>query len=129
VSKEFIILVCGDRLWEDRQLVWSILDDVTEGNYWHNTFIIEGGAKGADTCGREWAKMIGCGHKTYSADWERYGKAAGPIRNSEMLEIGQPELVLAFHSDIEKSKGTKDMIQRANKAGIEVRLYGAREES
>ncbi|KKN01348.1 hypothetical protein LCGC14_1128740 [marine sediment metagenome] len=48
-----------------------------------------------------------------------YGKAAGPIRNKQMLDEGQPHLVLAFHDNIEESTGTKDMVKQAAKRGIE----------
>lgn len=45
-----------------------------------------------------------------------------PIRNKQMLDEGKPDLVLAFHTDIENSKGTKNMIYQAKKRGIKVIL-------
>lgn len=52
------------------------------------------------------------------AKWKQYGKAAGTIRNQQMLdEHPDIEVVYAFHDDLPKSKGTKDMCQRADKAG------------
>ena len=56
------------------------------------------------------------------ADWELEGKAAGPIRNQRMLDIHQPDLVLAFHRFIANSKGTKDMVDRARKAGVRIKV-------
>ena len=64
----------------------------------------------------------------YPADWTRYGYAAGPIRNQQMLDEGRPSLVLAFHNDFEHSKGTKDMIDKARKANIPAILYSERGE-
>jgi hypothetical protein len=52
----------------------------------------------------------------FPAQWDRYGEAAGPIRNAWMLEFGKPDLVVAFPG----GRGTADMISKARKAGIEV---------
>lgn len=59
----------------------------------------------------------------FPAKWKEFGRAAGPIRNQQMLDEGKPELVLAFHDDLENSKGTKDMVGRAMKADLPVILY------
>jgi hypothetical protein len=84
--------------------------------------IIEGNARGADTMAGVYATTWGLGLEVYPANWKKYNKAAGPIRNQQMLDEGKPDLVLAFHDNIDKSKGTKDMVARAEKAGIEVRI-------
>ena len=60
----------------------------------------------------------------FPADWDKYHKAAGHIRNQQMLTEGKPTLVLAFHHDLARSKGTKDMVRRALKAGLAVYLNG-----
>ena len=56
--------------------------------------------------------------EVYVADWKIYGKSAGPRRNQKMLDDGKPTIVIAFHNDIDNSKGTADMIARAKKLGI-----------
>jgi hypothetical protein len=56
----------------------------------------------------------------FKADWSTYGKAARPIRNQQMLDEGHPNLVVAFHYALDKSKGTLDMVSRARKAEINV---------
>lgn len=61
------------------------------------------------------------GVESFPANWSQYGHAAGPIRNQKMLDQN-PDLVIAFHFDLEHSKGTKDMINRAKKACIPVRF-------
>ena len=70
----------------------------------------------------------------YPAPWEEYKrkypiekfgmkfKSAGTDRNTQMLVEGKPGLIMAFHSNIAKSKGTKNMIAQAKKAGIETLL-------
>lgn len=122
-----VILVCGDRDWTDRsvifrELLFAVHHDFN-GIATHRIMVIDGEAPGADTIGHEIAKQIGFQWRRFPADWKKFHRAAGPIRNQEMLDVGKPQLVLAFHADIEHSKGTKDMIKRANKSGIPVRLY------
>lgn len=79
--------------------------------------IIHGGATGADMIGDSWA-IINWAQKIelYEADWFKHGKAAGFIRNQQMLDEGKPDLVIAFPG----GKGTADMVHRAKKAGVEV---------
>lgn len=118
---KMVVLVCGDRKWNHQNIVDRVLR--TMSNVSPITLLIEGGAPGADTCGRLAASKLHIPCKTYPADWAKYGKAAGPIRNRQMLNEGKPDIVLAFHSNIAKSKGTKDMIKAARNAGILVALY------
>lgn len=57
----------------------------------------------------------------YPADWEKHGKAAGPIRNALMLEEGKPDLVLAFKDGFDwqfKRGGTEHMVRIAKAAGV-----------
>ena len=109
------VLVCGDRNFNDEAMLWTILDrhgDITE--------IIEGEARGADTLARIYGEENDIEVKKFPADWETYGKAAGPIRNKQMLDEGKPDLVIAFLA--ENSKGTANMIEQATKAGIPVEI-------
>ncbi len=81
------------------------------------TTIIHGGARGVDKMAGNFA--IGCNLvvEEYKADWATHGKAAGPIRNQQMLDQGKPNLVIAFPG----GRGTADMVARAKKAGVEVK--------
>lgn len=78
--------------------------------------IIEGGAKGVDSVAYDFAVVNYCQIKEYPADWDKYGKAAGFIRNKQMLDEGKPDLVIAFPG----GKGTANMIKLARDAGVEV---------
>ncbi len=53
----------------------------------------------------------------HPANWDQYHRAAGPLRNREMLKEA-PDIVLAFHDDLSQSKGTRDMVNQALKAGV-----------
>ena len=57
-----------------------------------------------------------------------HGKAAGPIRNREMLRDGGPEMVAAFHTDLSQSKGTLDMVRIARSAGVPVKVFNGRDD-
>ena len=79
------------------------------------SLIIEGGASGADTLARYWAKHNKVAFQTYKADWEKYGKRAGTIRNELMLKE-HPDIdgVIAFPSG---GPGTAHMMRIAKEAG------------
>jgi len=128
------LLVCGSRSWKDRMLMMEVLRKIKrkQDNYKGIVTLIHGAASGADEMAGEIGAQFAISScwrvKAYPANWKKYGKAAGPIRNQRMLEkemlgTGENRLVLAFHENIRSSKGTKDMILRALEHGIRVRLY------
>lgn len=106
------ILVCGDRNWNNLEIIMRELKCLPR-----NATIIHGAARGADTMAGLAAEHLGMTVKSFPAKWHKYGRSAGPIRNREMFNSTDPDLVLAFHTDIEHSKGTKDMIRYAEKRG------------
>jgi len=116
------VLVCGGREWTDKELIkqkLSLLDV---------ELVIEGECRGADLLGREAAEELHIEVKPFPAKWAIHGRAAGHIRNQQMLTEGKPHMVLAFHDNIKSSKGTKDMITRALKAGIPTWLVSHNQE-
>lgn len=113
------VLVCGSRYWDRKE---TIIAHLTTLHLGEKDLVLEGGARGADSLGKLVAERLCIPVKEYPADWTRYGRAAGPIRNQRMLDEGKPDLVLAFHDDIEHSRGTKNMVEQAKKAGIPVRI-------
>lgn len=120
-TKPLRILVCGDRSWTDRDLIKKVLSE-----YLPKT-IIHGAARGADTIAGEVGKELGCHVASYPANWAKFGKRAGPIRNQTMLDHSTPDFVLAFHSDIGQSKGTLHMTKIATAKGIPVRIVKGRD--
>ena len=111
------MLVCGGREWDDLGVLLKRLEALPEG-----TVVIHGACRGADRMGGAVAKTLDFEVEEYPADWSRYDYLAGVIRNQQMLDEGKPDLVLAFHADIERSKGTADMVRRARKAGLPVEV-------
>lgn len=110
------VLVCGDRNWTREVSIRKRLSKLPE-----DTVIIDGGARGADTLARVVAESLGLKVIEFPADWDRHGKAAGPIRNRQMLDE-KPGLVIAFHPDLSKSKGTADTVSEAKRRGIPVEI-------
>lgn len=120
------ILITGDREWNDISKMVAILSKHIHADC---DIIIHGDARGADRMGVEVAQKLGVSKDrilAFPAEWHKYHKAAGPIRNQQMLMEGKPTLVLAFHDHIVKSKGTKDMINISRKAGVPVFLNGVK---
>lgn len=107
------IIVCGGRDYRNREHLFAWLDKFHER--YCIVHLIEGGAKGADRLAWEWANSRGIKCSEYKADWETYGKAAGPRRNQAMLNQN-PNFVVAFTG----GSGTADMINRAKAAGVKV---------
>lgn len=110
------VLISGDRNWKDKDIILEALYSL--GNV---DVVIEGGARGADTLGKEIAEFLGIPVIHCPADWSQ-GKKGGIFRNISMLNH-KPDLVLAFHNDIGNSKGTKHMLEITKKACIPYRLY------
>jgi hypothetical protein len=116
------LLFCGDRNWTDREPIAAYMRVLKDRP---GSEICHGGARGADTIAGEEAAKRGIPVTVYRAEWAKYGKAAGPIRNRRMLNEFRPTQVVAFHANIETSKGTRDMVELAKAAGIAVVLHGA----
>ena len=104
------LLVCGGRNYNDAKRIEEEIVKLAP------TVIISGGASGADTHAIIEAQVLGIPVIVYMADWKKYGRRAGPIRNKQMLEEGKPDMVLAFPGGI----GTANMIKQAKAAGIKV---------
>ncbi|MHB8284379.1 MAG: DUF2493 domain-containing protein [Caulobacteraceae bacterium] len=118
------VLVCGGRDYQDRRSVYAALDealadpDCDQQMPVAGALVIHGNCRtGADAFADDWAIANWCPTLIFYADWHLHGKAAGPIRNQQMIDGGEPDLVLAFPG----GRGTADMVRRARAAGIKVR--------
>lgn len=109
------VLICGSRPWTDRACVQAVVRQLPLGSV-----VIIGGATGADALAAMAARAAGLECEVYPADWARYGRRAGPIRNRQMLREGRPEVVVAFHPDLWGWRGTADMVRVAQAAGLPV---------
>ncbi len=125
MKPRFHLVVCGTRTFDDAQLLFTTLDNLLREKFkTHDVVIVQGYCPtGADMLAREYAEerclML---PYDYAADWDKHGKAAGPIRNSAMVYIA--DACVAFWDG--KSTGTLDTINKSKAKGIPTRVlnYG-----
>lgn len=111
------VIIAGGRDIVDQSFVNSCITSILfEGGV---SEVVCGGAKGVDTLGKQWAESMKIPVKMFPADWNKHGKAAGPIRNQEMSEYAD---VLVACWD-KTSKGTKHMIDTMLSLGKEVHVF------
>jgi hypothetical protein len=108
-------IIAGTRTLEDYSLVAkAMLEAKAKGIV--PTVVLSGTARGIDQLGEKWAEEHGVPIERYPAPWDKYGKAAGTIRNTQMAEKANA-VVLIWDG---KSSGTKDMRNQALSRGLKV---------
>jgi len=122
-----VVFVCGSRDFSNKDLLFETLDAILDVE--DKVLLVHGNAAGADLAGREWALSHKFKHQAFLADWNAYGKAAGPIRNKEMLDElvlkrdeGHQVFCFAFKSK-PVSIGTDHMISLLQKNELEVEIH------
>lgn len=120
----FKVLVCGDRDLKQTDHTWHNLFFSLDWLLFAGmTHLANGGERGADRVARYWYASTGgvdkVDYQEWKANWNLFGSAAGPIRNGRMLKEFQPDLVVAAHEDLNRSKGTRDMLMQATHAGVQ----------
>ena len=108
------ILVCGGTDCDKRDETFQALDAVHRKH--GVTLIINGGAPGPDTYGKEWADLNCIPCATMEANWPNLGRKAGPIRNEAMLNLLFPDAVVAMPGN----RGTEGMVKLAEDDGVNV---------
>ena len=116
-AEGLLVLVCGSRNWKNNKLIAECLSKFPAG-----TTVMHGGCRGADVIAGSIARRMGFDTWVYPAQWNKYGKSAGPRRNDRMLDE-KPDLILAFHDHVETSRGTRDVVMKAQKRGISVEIF------
>lgn len=112
------IIICGGRDFTNYSILEYVVDKVICNS---RVEIVSGHAQGTDTLGELYAKNHGLPIKVFPADWTKYGKSAGPIRNKQMVDYikdNKDNKVVAFVGP--NSIGTKNTISLARKNGIDV---------
>ena len=110
------VIIAGTRDFADYVLLCSFADEALAGM--DDIEIVSGGARGADALGERYAREHGYALKVFPAEWKKWGRAAGPIRNGQMA--GYADALIAFWDG--RSAGTRDMIRKAEDRGLRVQV-------
>ena len=115
---EITLAIVGSRLLSDAELFDNGIRKAIE--IWGEPHeVVSGGARGADTMAAQWARHNGIKIREFRPDWQKHGKAAGIIRNKNI--IGAATHVLAFPS--KSGKGTQNSIKLAKDRGKPLIVY------
>ncbi|MGG4434481.1 DUF2493 domain-containing protein [Priestia megaterium] len=117
-SSTLKIVVAGGREFNDYTLLKKSLLYLFEEREPSQIEIVSGGARGADSLGEKFAKEFGCKLTVMPAEWDLYGKSAGYRRNADMAKYS--DVCICFWDKV--SKGTKHMIDLANREGLELKV-------
>ena len=115
-KKEYRLVVAGSRDFDDYALLSAALDKLLAGKT--NITIVSGTARGADRLGERYAAEHNLRIERFPAEWEKYHKGAGPIRNMKMVQSA--DAVIVFWDN--ESSGTKNIIECARKQDIPYRI-------
>lgn len=107
------LAIIGSRNFND----YSLLKEEVS-NIQNVSVIISGGAKGADQLAEQLGKELNIPLEIYHPDWAQFGRAAGPIRNTDIIK--NSDMVLAFWDG--KSRGTFDGIKKAKKFNKQLKV-------
>ena len=115
-KQEYRLVVAGSRDFNDYTLLSAELDKLLAGKT--NITIVSGTARGADRLGERYATEHDLRIERFPAEWEKYHKGAGPIRNAKMVQSA--DAVIVFWDN--ESSGTKNIIECARKQDIPYRI-------
>ena len=120
------IIICGERHFNDYEAMKEKVDRVLAslGVEKSQIEIVSGHCVGADQLGEQYAEDHQVKCSVFPAEWKKYGRSAGPIRNTQMIQYASESdrpVVIAFVSP--RSRGTKDTVQKAKRAGMEVFVF------
>ncbi len=110
------IIIAGGRDFNEYELLKSSCDLLFRS--YEDVEIVSGTARGADSLGERYANEIGYPIKRFSADWDKFKKAAGYIRNEQMAEYA--DCLVAFYDG--RSKGTTHMLNIAQKHNLIIHI-------
>ena len=114
------VIIAGTRDFDNYELLKQKMDKILADKVRNNEeiIIISGTARGADKLGERYAREKGYKVERYPANWDKYGKRAGYIRNEQMAKVA--DACVCFWD--EQSKGTKHMIDLAKRYKLALRV-------
>lgn len=122
MEDRFKLIIAGGRDFNDYELLvkevenFMVLNKVT---HFEDLEIVSGMARGADSLGVKYSESHQPIKLTkFPANWDKYGKSAGYIRNKEMANYA--DALIAFWDG--KSRGTQHMINLASQKGLKIKI-------
>ena len=112
------VIVAGSRNFTDKERLYKVLDNRL-ASIKDDVEIISGHCRGADMLGEQYAKEHGIPLVLFPADWDRYGKRAGYIRNDKMARYASEKDGILIAFPVGEAKGTKMMIRISHSYGLE----------
>ena len=112
------IVIAGGRDFQNYEVLRGAMDGVL-ANISSPITIVSGAARGADTLGEQYAAERGLDVIRFPADWKKFGRRAGPIRNEQMAEAAN--MLVAFWDG--QSRGTKNIIGNMEQRGKPYYVY------
>lgn len=110
------VIIAGSRHCESFKVV---LDAMNESPFVGKiTEIVSGGARGVDTIGENLGVLMGIPVKRFPAEWDKFGRAAGPKRNRQMAEYADALIAVLYPG----SRGTANMIEQAKRLGLKIHV-------
>lgn len=113
------IIVCGSRTFTNYSTLCAALDDFLQQFPNEQICIVSGCARGADALAIQYAEERNLQLLRFPANWKRYGRSAGMVRNGQMLNVA--DACFAFHDG--ESRGTAQMLRISRAKGIPTEVY------
>jgi hypothetical protein len=110
------LIIAGSRDLDDRHTVAPFIDAYVKAQGSYPAVILSGACSGVDAIGEWWASHYGTPVERYPADWDKHGKAAGPVRNAKMVANADALLVIHWKG----SRGSADVRRQAEAAGLAI---------
>jgi len=108
------VIIAGSRAIDD----YSAVARAVESCGVHPDVVLSGCCRGVDRCGERWAMEHKIAIERHPADWARYGRAAGIIRNAEMVK--RADVLIAVLSNAHECRGTNAIVKLAIREGLQV---------
>lgn len=114
------IIIAGSRNYTDTKDFFARMDIIIDLEEWILSIseVVSGTARGTDSMGEMWADQFDVPVKRFPADWAKYGRRAGHIRNAEMAKYADG--LIAFWDGV--SPGTASMINLAKAEGLRIHI-------
>lgn len=108
------VVIAGSRSITD----YALVERAVEESGFDVTVVLSGTANGVDKLGERWAQEHDIPTERFPAEWDKYGRSAGPIRNKQMVEYADG-LIAVWDGE---SRGTANIMNLATDAGLPIHV-------